>query len=146
LSLLAKDPDRRPRDAAALLDAIDSLGRASAAMRAAQAVFSEEQLASLIDALISAPDDIEAAIALEKAIDDGADPVKVAEAFAVAASAVEPSDADGVEVKKSLLYRAARIFDGSVKDKERAEVAYLEIVDLDPADEIAQSSLDEVRK
>jgi len=146
LSLLSKEPDKRPRDAQAVLDAIESLGRASAQMRAAQPTFSEERLTHLVDLLIASPDDADAAIALEGAIEEGADAVKVAEAFDVGAQAVEANDADGLEVKKSLLYRAARIFDGTLKDKARAEQLYARIVELDPKDEIAQIALDEVRK
>ncbi len=146
LALLAKDPDRRPKDAAAVLDLLESLGRASSTMRAAQGAFSEERLAPLVDALVGAPEDAEAALALEAAIEQGADAHKVAEAFDVAAHGVDAAAPDGLEVKKSLLYRAARIFDMAVKDKERAERVYAEIVQLDPGDEIALIALDEVRK
>ena len=146
LALLAKDPDKRPRDASAVLDQLETLGRASSAMRAASPSFSEDRLTSLVDMLIAAPDDAEAAIALEGAIEEGADATKVAEAFDSAASLVDLTDEDGLEVKKSLLYRAGRIFDVAVKDKERAEGIYAQIVELDPRDEIALIALDEVRK
>jgi tetratricopeptide (TPR) repeat protein/tRNA A-37 threonylcarbamoyl transferase component Bud32 len=148
LGLLEKDPDKRPRDAATVLDVLESLGRASSAMRAAQAAFPEEKLTSLIDMLVAAPDDAEAAIGLEAGIEQGADPQKVADAFAVAAEGIDVADADedALETKKSLLYRAARIFDTAVKDKERAEKIYAEIVGLDPKDEIAQIALDDVKK
>ncbi|HEX8792162.1 MAG TPA: tetratricopeptide repeat protein [Polyangiaceae bacterium] len=148
LHLLEKDPDKRPRDAAAVLDGLESLGRASAAMRAAQSVFSEEKLTSLIDMLVAAPDDAEAAIGLEAAIEQGADPQKVAEAFATAAESVEVTEGepDTLEAKISLLYRAARIFDSAVKDKAHAEKIYAQIVELDPKDEIAQIALDDVKK
>ncbi|HEY8041934.1 MAG TPA: tetratricopeptide repeat protein [Polyangiaceae bacterium] len=146
LSLLAKDPEKRPKDAAAVLDAMESLGRASSAMRAAQAAFPEERLTNLVDLLVAAPDDIEAAIGLEGAIEEGADPTKVAETFVVAAEAVSVDEDDGLEVKKSLLYRAARIYEGAGKDKERAEQVYAQIVQLDSKDDIAQIALEEVRK
>jgi tetratricopeptide (TPR) repeat protein/tRNA A-37 threonylcarbamoyl transferase component Bud32 len=148
LSLLAKEPEKRPKDAAAVLDQLESLGRASSAMRAAGAAFSEERLTTLVDLLVAAPDDAEAAIALEGAIDEGADAVKVADAFEQAAASVdlEGGPDDALETKKSLLYRAARIFDVGIKDKERAERVYAEIVQLDPKDEIALIALDEVRK
>jgi len=146
LSLLAKDPARRPKDAAAVLDQLESLGRASSALRATQAAFPEDRLTTLIDLLVAAPDDAEAAIALEAAIEEGADATKVAEAFDQASDAVDLNDEDGLEVKKSLLYRAGRIFDAAVKDKERAERVYAELVELDPNDEIALIALDEVRK
>lgn len=146
LSLLAKDPAQRPKDAGALLESIETLGRASTAMRAATAAFPDEKLTNLVDMLIAAPDDSDAAIALEKAVDDGADPVKVADAFDMAADGLEGKDADERETKKGLLYRAARIFDTAIKDKARAEKVYLEIVELDPEDDIAQIALEEIRK
>ena len=146
LRLLDKDPEKRPKDAASVLDSLETLGRASSAMRAAQATFDEDQLTSLVDLLVAAPDDIEAAIGLEGAIEQGADPIRVAEAFDVAADGVDADADDALEVRKSLLYRAARIFETAVKDKERAERVYAEIVEIDPADDIAQSALEEVRK
>jgi tetratricopeptide (TPR) repeat protein/tRNA A-37 threonylcarbamoyl transferase component Bud32 len=146
LSLLAKDPARRPKDASAVLDRLETLGRASSAMRAANAVFSEERMASLVDLLMAAPQDAEAAIALEGAIEEGADPTRVADAFDQASEGVDLNDEDAIEVKKSLLYRAARIFAGAANDKERAERVYVAIVELDGEDAIALMALDEVRK
>jgi serine/threonine protein kinase/lipopolysaccharide biosynthesis regulator YciM len=144
LSLLNKDPARRPRDASALLDAIDALGRMSGAA-ASGVAFPEERLTDLIDTLIASPEDTDAAIALEKAVEEGADPVKVAEAFDVAADGMS-TEGDGLETKKALLYRAARIFDTQAKDKTRAEKVYKELVELDPSDEIAQIALEDIRK
>ncbi|HZU84496.1 MAG TPA: protein kinase, partial [Polyangiaceae bacterium] len=157
LSLLAKEPSRRPRDAAAVLRELESLGRASWVPRPPDADFPEERLASLVDVLLAAPDDADSAIALEKAIEEGADPARVADAFEAAARSVvelEPEGSDGpeeqdreaVEVKKSLLFRAARILHTAAQDKERAERVYGEILALDPKDEIAQLTLDDVRK
>ncbi len=156
LSLLAKEPEKRPRDASAVLDALASLGRASAAMRAVPEVdFPEETLSSLVDLLLAAPDDAETAIALEKAIEEGADPIRVAEAFQAASEDVielandeegQGEDREAVEIKKSLLFRAGRIFHTIVQDKERAERVYSEILELDPKDEIALLTRDEVRR
>ena len=143
LKLLAKDPASRPRDASALLESLDSLGRASTAMRAAAAI-PQERVDELVDLLIAAPDDSDAAIALEMAIDDGADPQKVAEAFEMAAEQVEGDGEAALEAKKGLLYRAARIFSTAVKDKARTETIYQKLVALDPKDEIASSGLEEV--
>ena len=50
---------------------------------------------TLVDLLVAAPDDADAAIALEGAIEQGADPTKVAEAFDVAADGVDLDDEDG---------------------------------------------------
>lgn len=145
LTLLSKNPEDRPADAAAVMDALSSLDRRSLSIRAT-VPFSEDRLGTLIDLLIAAPDDTDTAIALEKAVEEGADPIKVAEAFQVAEVGVQGEDADSLELKKSILYRAARIFEGPAGDKERAEAAYSAIVALDPDDEIAQMALDELHK
>jgi tetratricopeptide (TPR) repeat protein len=162
LSLLAKEPARRPRDASALLDVLDSLGRIS--IPSFDTDFSEERLTSMIDLLLAAPDDADTAIALEKAIEEGADPAKVAEAFESASGGVveledvsaeradsaetaEPTqDREALEIKKSLLFRAARIYHTVVDDRERAERVYTDILALDPKDEIALLTRDEIRK
>src|SRR5262249_55842773 len=53
---------------------------------------------------------------------------------------------DDRDVKKSLLYRAARTFDTQARDKVRAEEIYAQLVAIDPSDEIAASALEDVRK
>jgi tetratricopeptide (TPR) repeat protein len=145
LSLLQKDPGRRPRDASAVLDALESIGRASAAMRAAGNI-SAEKVQGMIDKLLAAPSDGEAAIVLEKAVDEGAEPSRVGEAFAAAAAQVRGESEEERETKKARLDRAARIFDSAAKDKSRAEQTYAAIVELDPTDEIATIALEEARK
>lgn len=150
LSLLNKDPARRPKDAAAVLDALESIGRASAQMRAAGNI-SAEKVQGMIDKLLAAPSDGEAAIELEKAVDEGAEPARVGEAFAAAAAQVrggggQAESEEERETKKALLYRAARIFDSAAKDKNRAEQTYAAIIELDPTDEIAMIALEEARK
>ncbi|HLK38681.1 MAG TPA: tetratricopeptide repeat protein, partial [Polyangiaceae bacterium] len=146
LHLLSKEPEKRRRDVSHVIDDLESLGRASGAGFIAFGDFPEDKLTGMVDTLIATPDDNDAAMALEKAIDEGADAVVVAEAFDVAAKAVDASDPDSMEVKKSLLYRAARTFDNAARDKRRAEAAYTEIVQLDAEDEIALNALDAVRK
>lgn len=158
LALLQKDPARRPRDAAAVLDAIESIGRASAQLRAAGAAITPEKVQGMIDKLLAAPSDHEVAMELEQAVEQGAEAVRVGDAFAAAAAQVR-WDATGkgasddnwrsdeeLETKKSLLYRAARIFDGAARDKNRAEQIYATIVELDPQDDIALVALEETRK
>ncbi len=67
------------------------------------------------------------ALALESTLAQGADPVKVAEAFTMAADQVEAGEDEGskikaIEFKKSLLFRAARLYEHTLKDGgERAE-------------------------
>ncbi|HEY1955683.1 MAG TPA: tetratricopeptide repeat protein [Polyangiaceae bacterium] len=144
LSLLAKDPAQRPRDAGALVEVIDSLGKAAPAKVPAQ-MLAQEKVDELVDALVASPDDPEAAIALEKAVDQVAEPVKIADAFAIAADQIEAKSDEAKETKKSLLYRAARIFDGQ-KEKTRAEDMYALICELDPDDDVASAALEGVRK
>ena len=149
LSLLNKDPARRPKDATAVLDALESIGRASAVTRAARGQdISAEKVQSMIDKLLAAPSDREAAIELEMAVEEGAEPARVGEAFAAAAAQVRGDEGseDDKETKKALLYRAARIFDSAAKDKNRAEQTYAAIIALDPSDEIAMIALEEARK
>ncbi len=144
LSLLAKDPGQRPKDAAALLEAIESLGKPTAAKTPAQ-LLPQDQVDALVDALVATPDDPEAAIALEKAVDQVAEPMKIADAFSIAADQLEAKTDDQKETKKSLLYRAARIFDAH-KEKTRAEDMYALICELDPDDDVASGALEGVRK
>jgi tetratricopeptide (TPR) repeat protein len=144
LSLLAKDPARRPRDAAAILDALESIGRASAQMRSAGAI-TPQKVQGIIDKLLAAPGDAEVALELEKAVDEGGDASRVGEAFAAAAAQFQEGSPADRENKKALLYRAARIFD-SARDKARAEQIYAAIVALDPGDEIALIALEDTRK
>ncbi|MGO8992192.1 MAG: protein kinase domain-containing protein, partial [Polyangiaceae bacterium] len=145
--LLQKDPALRPRDAQALLDPLESLGRASTAMRAA-AVIPDEKVEDLVDALIAAPGDTDAQLALDNAIDEGASAQVVAEAFEMAADQASQASLgdDWLEVAKGLLFRAGRIFDNRAKDKERAEKVYEKLVALDSKDEIGWSALEEVRR
>jgi tetratricopeptide (TPR) repeat protein/predicted Ser/Thr protein kinase len=144
LSMLSKDPARRPKDAQAVLDALEGLGRVQAASKAQP--IAPEKVDQLIELLGASPDDSESAMQLEKAVDQGADARKVAEAFASAATKVDASTDDGKETVKGLYYRAARIFDAAVKDKAQAEAMYIAILTLDPTDDIASIGLEEVRK
>src|SRR6185295_5745554 len=85
-------------------------------------------------------------------VDQGADPIKVGEAFGAASTRVigrsqdAQGRADALETKKTLLFRAARIFDGAGKDKARAERMFAAILSIDPTDDIAAIALEDVRK
>jgi tetratricopeptide (TPR) repeat protein len=145
LSLLAKEPSDRPRDGNALLEALETLGRTGA--RANATKIEDEQVAERIDKLVATPDDAEAALALEAAVEEGADPRRVADAFAMAGSELEAGDDPKKrETKKSLLFRAARLFETQVKDAAKAEATYAELVTLDPEDDIAVIALEEIRR
>lgn len=145
LSLLQKDPARRPKDACALLDALDSIGRASATFGLKGAI-SPEKVQQLIDRLLASPTDLEVALTLEHAVDQGADPIRVGDAFGAAAARLPGVSPQERETKKTLLFRAARIYDGAGRDKGRAEAMLAAIVNLDPQDDIALVALEDVRK
>jgi tetratricopeptide (TPR) repeat protein len=146
LSLLAKDPDRRPRNAGALLDALESLGRASLSSRALPDSFPPERLSGVVEALIADPLEAGAADALETAIDEGADPQSVVRGFQMAAEGLTGVDSSAIDAKKSLLHRAARTLDVAMGDKVQAERVYETIVELDPTDVPAHIALEAVRR
>ncbi len=146
VALLKKDPGARPKNAQEVLEALERLGRAATATK--MAPIPQEKIDSLVDLLSAAPDDNETAIALEKAVDEGADPAKIADAFAKAAADFGGTDGDHEtkETKKALYYRAARIFESALKDSAKAEEMYKAILAIDPTDEIADIALEEVLK
>jgi tetratricopeptide (TPR) repeat protein len=145
LSLLRKDPTQRPKDAQALLEAVETLGRA-AQTTARTPTIAPEKVESLLDLIIASPDDAESAIALEKAVEEGADAAKVAEAFVVAAAEYADEGPEAKETKKSLYYRAARLYETALRDKAKAEEVYSALLVVDPTDEIAKVALEEVKK
>jgi tetratricopeptide (TPR) repeat protein len=145
LSLLAKDPDKRPKHAGILLESLETMGRSAVAKK--EAKITDAELDKRIEALVADADDEDAAIALETAVEEGADASRVADAFSVAADAIEAGDDKKKrESKKSLLFRAARLFEYSAKDLEKAEQMYNWLVELDPNDDIAVTALEDVRK
>ncbi|MBX3230159.1 MAG: tetratricopeptide repeat protein [Labilithrix sp.] len=151
LSLLQKDPAARFTDAGAVLAALESIGR-TATQGGAGPTVTPERVHYMIQELLHNPSDLETALNLEHAVDQGADPIRVGEAFAAASTRViGPSQdaagqAQAQETRKTLLFRAARIFDGAGKDKARAESMFAAIVNLDPSDDIALVALEDVRK
>jgi tetratricopeptide (TPR) repeat protein/tRNA A-37 threonylcarbamoyl transferase component Bud32 len=146
LSLLRKDAATRPSDAAALLVLLETLGRASATT--SSQIPSAADVTALVDALVQHPDDVEAAFALEAAIDHGGDPLIAAEAFELAAEEASsgPAGDRALETAKALLSRAARLFDTRLKNAERAEKIYAKLVALDPKDEKVWALLKAVRR
>lgn len=144
LSLLEKEPARRPRDARAVLETLESLGRTAAARTGPK--IADAEVDERIDALVASPDDESAALKLEAAVEEGAEPLKIADAFAMAADQLDVGDdAAKKEAKKALLFRAARIYE-NVKEREKAEQMYTWIVEADPSDDIAAIALEEIRK
>ena len=145
LSMLEKDPDKRPKSASSLLEALETMGRSAVAKK--ESKLSDADLDKRIEALVADPADEDAAVALEAAVEEGADAARIAEAFSMAADGIEVGeDKQNRETKKSLLFRAARLFEYQAKDAEKAEQMYVWLVDLDPADDIAITALEDVRK
>lgn len=153
LSLLEKDPAKRPRSIEALRESLEEIARP----RPAVEPISEADLAARIEAVVADPANEEAALALEAATNEGAEAARVAQAFRVAADALEPGDDETAEeltpeeretqrsVEKGLLYRAGRLYEqgGRLEDAERI---FAKILDLDPAEHTAQSKLEALRR
>jgi tetratricopeptide (TPR) repeat protein len=120
----------------------------------------DAELSAAVDSLVADASDAEAAIALEVTLGRGADKQKVAEAFVMAADQLSPDDAANAaragesgavaeakaeaagdrcrETKKSLLFRAARLFESELENHERSEAIFKAVLDLDPQDEVAR--------
>ncbi|MBI5531477.1 MAG: tetratricopeptide repeat protein [Deltaproteobacteria bacterium] len=144
-SLIARDPSARPKDARAVIEEFEKLGRAAEARRIENKI-TDDELGKRMDALVVAPDDDKAAAALDAAVEEGGDAAKIAEAFVMAADQIEGDEASRNEVRKSLLFRAARLYEQHLKNLEEAEKAYAWIVEIDPADDLANAALETVRK
>jgi len=141
LQLLTKDPARRPKSASEALALFDA-PKPSAAEKPTATVTPEEVDAK-VEALLENPTNDEAALELEASVEAGADAVRVAEGFAMAAD-VTDDDAAGKDAKKSLLFRAARLYAGQPEKLEKAEQVYRQLCELDPDDNIAESGLEAV--
>jgi len=135
--LLAKEPAKRG-SAAQLLDALDSLGKPKAE------ALSNEQVDVMEKQLLADPSNVELSMALESAVGQGAKPERIGQAFRLVASLID--DEDEYEVKAGLLRRAARLFEQEATTLERAEAAYLELLAIQPRDQVAIAGLEEVRR
>jgi tetratricopeptide (TPR) repeat protein len=143
LRLLSKDPARRPKTASEALSLFDET-KPSAAKHPNITITSAEVDAK-VDALLENPADDEAALSLESSVEYGADPLRVAEGLSRAADATEAGDG-GKDTKKSLLFRAARLYADGDRDLEKAETVYEQLVALDPDDNVALSGLEDTRR
>ncbi|APR77239.1 Hypothetical protein A7982_02586 [Minicystis rosea] len=146
--LLGKTASSRPKDARAVLEALEPATKADAK---SDSKMSDDDLNEKVDLLLADPSDGQAALALESAIEEGADPAKVVEAFQIASDQIEEGEDEvskikNKEFKKALLFRAARISESILRDQERAEAVYASIVELDGEDEIAFTALEELRR
>jgi tetratricopeptide (TPR) repeat protein/tRNA A-37 threonylcarbamoyl transferase component Bud32 len=140
LALLDKNPSRRPKDAAAVLELLENNGRNSQKREP----LSVEELDRRVDALLAEPAKDEAALELEAAASSPGAAERVAETFKAAAESL--GEDGNAETKKSLLFRAARVFQDLANKPELAEPIYLQILDLDVGDPVAERALEAVRR
>ncbi|HEY3664812.1 MAG TPA: protein kinase, partial [Polyangiaceae bacterium] len=143
LRLLRKEPSGRPQSASEALALFDDT-KPSAAKHPNVTITSAEVDAK-IEALLKTPTDDEAALSLESSVESGADALIVAAGLSLAAEATEDNEA-GKDTKKSLLFRAARLYMDGDRDLEKAEGVYQQITALDPDDHVAQSGLEDTRR
>ena len=142
LQLLSKDPARRPKSAS---EALARFEDTRPSIRAPGISISSTEVAAKIEALVLQPADDDAALSLESSVEAGADALQVAAGFSRAAEATEASEA-GKDAKKSLLFRAARLYADAGRDLNKAEAVYQQLVQLDPGDQVAQSGLEDTRR
>ncbi|HKY35991.1 MAG TPA: tetratricopeptide repeat protein [Polyangiaceae bacterium] len=141
LVLLDKNPGKRPKDARAALELLEDQGRAAQHKREQ---LSDEEIDRRIEALLADPSKDEAALELEAAAATGGVADKVANTFKLAAEAVSGEGA--TETKKGLLFRAARVYQDGAQKLDQAEALYVEILELDPEDGVAERALEVIRR
>ncbi|MEI9949525.1 MAG: protein kinase [Pseudomonadota bacterium] len=143
LRLLDKDPARRPQSAAETLALFEAAGPAAVKARAVTITSAEVDVK--VEALLKNPSNEEAALELEASVEAGADAQRVSDALLEAASAID-ADGAGKETKKGLLFRAARLCTDGARDLAKAEAVYLQLAELDPADHVGWSGLEDIRR
>jgi tetratricopeptide (TPR) repeat protein len=141
LTLLDKNAQRRPRDAMAALELLEGQGRVAQQRREQ---ISMTEIDARVDTLLADPNKDEAALSLEAAAGSEGAAQKVAAAFKQAAQAI--TDDSATETKKSLLFRAARVHQDVAQEPEAAEALYVEILQLDASDQVAERALEAVRR
>ncbi len=142
LSLLTKDPLERSGSVHGVLARLEALAT-SAERRVC--TLTEEELNERIELLVLEPASLEAAAALDAAVDEGADPRRIAEAFGIAAAELVAEVSDEAQTaRRSLLLRTARLYEQALRDPGAAEPFYASAVALEPGDDIACKSLERV--
>jgi tetratricopeptide (TPR) repeat protein len=145
LSLLAKAPQQRPLHAQAVLDRMSRIGRFPS-MQPTPAI-TDDEFARRVEAMALEPESLAAMAALDEALNDGADPERIAETFRMAALDL---DAEGTprqrEMRKDLFLRSAQIYEHTLRDLEKSETMYLWALNADPSDPVALRSLERVRR
>ena len=140
MEMLDKSPARRPVDAEAVLDVLETIAGHSYRMDSA---FPEEELDARVKALLDNPSDEVAAAVLEAAIDQGAAPKQVAETFRRAAERLSDRP-EAKSVQKRLLTRSGALYEAVVAEQELAASSYRLLLEADPTDESALAALERV--
>jgi tetratricopeptide (TPR) repeat protein/tRNA A-37 threonylcarbamoyl transferase component Bud32 len=145
LALLAKDPQLRPQHAQAVIDRIGRIGRFPS-MQPVPAI-TDEDFARRLEAMALDPESVAAMAALDEALNDGADPERIASTFRMAALDLEAaSSPQQLRMRKDLFLRSAQIYEHTLRDLEKAETMYLWALNSDPSDTVALRSLERVRR
>jgi len=143
LDLLAKDPDARPQTAGHALELIGTLDRRDASGKPSEV--DDTTLTRSIEALLEEPASEGLARDLERLVDLGADPARVADAFVMGADVLDDPQG-GQAARTQLLLRAARLYEAKHETLAAAEKAYVAALELAPGDELVLAGLEEVRK
>jgi tetratricopeptide (TPR) repeat protein/tRNA A-37 threonylcarbamoyl transferase component Bud32 len=137
LRLMNKEPAKRPANAMEVLTLLELVGRAASQ---SAAPMSAAEVDGMIQKLSASPGDEGIAMQLET-IAEGEIAERIAEAFTAGAEA-----ASELQTKKSLLFRAARIYAGRDETLPKAEEIYKTLLELDSSDRVALSGLESARK
>ena len=140
-SVFEREPERRPRDASELLEALRRVWRASTRP---PSWVSDDRLDGRFAVLAESPLDEGEAAALEASVDLGADAARVAQGFVDTVAVIEERGGSERAVPR-LLTRAARLYDAA-GDFEQAEGLYERLIELDAQDVASFSALVRLRK
>ncbi len=142
-TLLEKNREQRPRDAAEALEGLRRIWRASTRP---PTWVTDERLPEMFEALALNPSDEHAATALESSVDLGADPARLADGFYEIAKSLQGRAEPSLEkARKRHLARAARLYEAAAQN-DRAEEVYSGLVELDPGDRSAAQALLRIKK
>lgn len=139
-SLLAKQPEERPRSARKVLEQLETLQL----RRSQRPPPPRADIEPLVLTLLDDPTNTQAALALEGLVEAGANAQEIAYAFRDAALKLDEQVPAQRTAKLGLYFRAARLL-RAIPDKEAAESVYLTILELDPNDNVATTALEDVR-
>ena len=141
MDMLERDPARRPPDAEAVLDVLETVAGHSVRLSSS---FPLREFDDRVAALLDRPASDEAAAVLEAAIEQGADAHKVAEAFQLAAEQVFEDDPQAKAAHRRLLTRAGALFESAGQDLEAAAHSYRMLLKAQPKDEVGRAALERV--